>query len=261
MNNYGVKYGYTSSDELMGEVSIDKGQLMSGYTIGILVQDVRYPLIPGNVVNAYTYDYPVRMEIVEGANQSRVHTADRTLIPQIVEACEKMTKQGVRAIVGGCGYFGNFQKDVANAVDVPVYLSSIIQIPWIRVGLAPDDEIGIICADIDNITDYLFEQCNVTSEERGKCQIVGAGDMPEFSALLEGRGEFKNKTIRDELVNLALEHVREHPNIRAILLECSDMPPYSAAIQKAVGLPVYDFITMIDFVHKAVAQKPYQGFI
>ena len=134
-NNYGYSYGYTSSDALDGRIYIQKGQIISGYTVGILVQDVHYPLIPGNVVNADTYKYPVRMEIVPGANQKRMHTGDMTLLPDLIESCHRLEEQGVRAIVGACGYFGNFQKMIAESVNVPVYLSSVIQIPWIRAGL------------------------------------------------------------------------------------------------------------------------------
>ena len=255
------EYGYTSSKELRGCVHSNEGQLMSGYTIGILVQDVHYPLIPGNVVNACSYNYPVRMEIVPGANQNRVHSGDSSLLPNIIKTCELLVSQGVRAIVGGCGYFGNFQKEVADAIDVPVYLSSIIQIPWIRAGLGTDGEIGVICADIESFTDDMLSQCSVSEADKARCHIVGAGDKPEFSSLLERRGFFDNSVIEKELIELATNLVDTHPKIKAILLECSDMPPYSALVQKAVKLPVYDFMTLIDFVHLAVAQKPYYGFI
>ena len=255
------EYGYTSSEELRGMVHSNKGQLMSGYTIGILVQDVHYPLIPGNVVNACSYNYPVRMEIVPGANQDRVHSADSSLLPRIIKTCELLVSQGVRAIVGGCGYFGNFQKEVADAIDVPVYLSSIIQIPWIRAGLGNDDEIGIICADKKSFTDDILSQCLVGESDKKRCHIVGAQDMPEFSSLLNRRGSFDNSIIEKELVELATNLIDTHPKIKALLLECSDMPPYSAVIQRAVRLPVYDFMTLIDFVHSAVAKHPYYGFI
>ena len=36
---------------------------------------------------------------------------------------------------------------------------------------------------------------------------------------------------------------KEHPTLRAFLLECSEMPPYADAIRAATGLPVYDAIT------------------
>lgn len=259
--NYGYTYGYTSSDELDGRIDIAKGQIISGYTIGILVQDVHYPLIPGNVVNACSYDYPVRMEIVPGANQQRVHGRDKSLLPELIKTCRLLESQGVRAITGACGYFGNFQRDVSEEIDLPVYLSSILQIPWIRAGLKSRDEIGILCADIRNLSDHLFDQCGITQADRERCHIAGAGDRPEFSALLERRGYFDNRKLEAELVDLAVELTNRHPGIRAILLECSDMPPYAAAIQKAVKLPVYDYMTMINYVHAAVAQRPYYGHI
>jgi hypothetical protein len=44
-------------------------------------------------------------------------------------------------------------------------------------------------------------------------------------------------------------------------MESSDLPPYEADIQREVGLPVYDFITMIRWAHMATTQRPYDGFI
>ena len=259
--NYGYQYGFVSTKELDGEVRIGSGQFVSGYAIGILIQDVHYPLIPGNVANASTFRYPVRMEIVKGANQKRVHTYDETLLDELKAACKRLESQGVRAITGACGYFGHFQKEASKAVHIPMYLSSIMQIPWIRAGLRDDDEIGILCADIGCFTDHLFDQCGVGEEDKKRCRIAGAGNLAEFSALLERRGSFNNHALEGELVSLAKELKLKYPRIRAILLECSDMPPYAAAIQKAIQLPVYDYITMINFIYSSVAHRPFYGFI
>ncbi|NLZ56065.1 MAG: aspartate/glutamate racemase family protein [Clostridiaceae bacterium] len=254
-------YGFWGPGDGNRRVHITKGQLVSGATIGIMVQDVHYPLIPGNVVNADTYTYPVRMEIVPGANQARMHTGDETLLPSLIETAEKLVLQGCRAIVGACGYFGHFQKGVADSVDVPVYLSSIVQVPWIRVGLKDGQKIGIICADRKNLTERVFDACGVSHDDQARCRIIGAGHLPEFSALLERRGHFDNGILKDELIQLSKQLIADNPDIGALLLECSDMPPYSAAIQAEINLPVYDFITMIDYLHSVVAHKPYYGFM
>ena len=254
-------YGYWGPGDGNERVYITKGQLVSGSTIGILVQDVHYPLVPGNVVNADTYNYPVRMEIVDGANQARMHTGDSTLLPALVETAKKLELQGCRAICAACGYFGHFQKQVADRVDIPVYLSSIVQVPWIRVGLKEGQKIGILCADRKNLTKRVFDACGVSEQDQNICCIAGAGHLPEFSALLERRGHFDNGILREELIQLTKSLIAENPDIGAILLECSDMPPYSAAIQREIKLPVYDFITMINYVHSVVAHKPYYGFM
>lgn len=253
-------YHYWGPGDGDERIYIQKGQLVSGFTIGILIQDVHYPLLPGNVANADTYAYPVRMEIVPGANQARIHTADVSVLPALMETAKNLELQGCRAICAACGYFGNFQSRVADQMDIPVYLSSVVQIPWIRVGLRRDQKIGILCADRQNLTPNLFESCGISEEDQRRCVIAGAGHLPEFSALLERRGHFHNGLLRQELIELARELVAAHPDIGALLLECSDMPPYSAAIQEAVQLPVYDFITMINYVHSVVAHKPYYGF-
>ena len=47
----------------------------------------------------------------------------------------------------------------------------------------------------------------------------------------------------------------------AVLLECSDLPPYAHAIQREIGLPVFDFVTMISYVHSSVVRRPYDGWM
>jgi hypothetical protein len=46
-----------------------------------------------------------------------------------------------------------------------------------------------------------------------------------------------------------------------LLLECSVLPAYEAAIQKATGLTVFDFITMINYVDTALLKKSFAGFM
>ena len=254
-------YGYVDASNDDSNYSITENQWISGYTVGIMLLDVHYPLIPGNVVNAYTYGFPVRHMWVPGANQARMHTGDESLLPELINTAKQLEIEGCRAICGACGYFGHFQKRVADAIDIPVYLSSIIQVPWIRAGLKKDQKIGILCADGKNLTKSLFNACSVSNDDFNRCVCRSAGHLPEFSAVMERRGSFNNKIVREEIVNLATELVRENPEIGAILLECSDMPPYAAAVQAAINLPVFDFITMIKYVHSAVAQRSFQGFM
>lgn len=254
-------YGYVSPANDDKTYFITKDQWISGYTVGVMLLDVHYPLLPGNVVNAYTYGFPVRHMWVPGANQDRMHSGDDTLLPELVKTAKQLELEGCRAICGACGYFGHFQERVADEIDVPVYLSSVVQVPWIRAGLKKNQKIGILCADGHNLTQSLFAACGVSEEDYKRCVYKSSGHLPEFSAFMERRGTFNNKKVRDEVVGLAKEIVAENPEIGAILLECSDMPPYAAAIQAELHLPVFDFITLIKYAHSAVAQRPYEGFM
>ncbi|HIH78103.1 MAG TPA: hypothetical protein HA341_04165 [Halobacteria archaeon] len=55
--------------------------------------------------------------------------------------------------------------------------------------------------------------------------------------------------------------VNDEPTIKAILLECSDLPPYGRAVQEAVALPVFDFVTMINYVYSGLVKKRYEGIM
>ncbi|MGH2492468.1 MAG: aspartate/glutamate racemase family protein, partial [Candidatus Limnocylindria bacterium] len=39
--------------------------------------------------------------------------------------------------------------------------------------------------------------------------------------------------------------LREHPDVGALVLECTNYVPYSQAIRRATGLPVYDLYTLV----------------
>jgi hypothetical protein len=64
--------------------------------------------------------------------------------------------------------------------------------------------------------------------------------------------EVELAAIEREVIGTALAALAKHPNIRAFLLECTDLPPFSAAIRRQTGLPVFDFITMVNYIHSAV---------
>jgi hypothetical protein len=82
-------------------------------------------------------------------------------------------------------------------------------------------------------------------------------NQASYGEAIEETGELDSNKIRTEIVESAKEFVRGHQGIRSILLECSIMPPYSAAIQAATNLPVYDFVTMIKHTSSAIKAKQF----
>jgi len=253
-------YGFMPGPEQVNtQISIPKGQAIAGNAIGILVLDLWYPYLPGNVANASTYNFPVQYKILRGSTIPQILSADPTLLDLIVEGGRELEKQGARAIVGACGYFGNYQKEAAAILDVPVFLSSVLQIPIIRRGLKPNQKVGVICAVADSLTPKLLSQCGI--DDLSNIVIAGAQDLPEFQNILQCTGSFNSYEIEQQLVELVKQLVNNNPDMGAILLECSDMPPYAWAIQEAVRLPVFDFTTMINWVYNAVVRRPFAGFM
>ena len=240
------------------ETHMNPGQAIAGSAIGIVVLDLWYPYMPGNVANASTFRFPVTYKILKGTSGPQIARADPAILDIIIEAGREFQVQGIRALIGACGYFGSYQKDVSAALDIPVFMSSLLQTPMIRRSLKPSQKVGVLCAMSYAFTPELLGQCGVDGAD---LVFTGAENLPQFRNLIEGTGHFDSCRLEQELVGLAEQLVEEHPEIGAILLECSDMPPYAWAIQNAIKLPVFDFITLIDWVQRAVVRRPFAGFI
>ena len=54
-------------------------------------------------------------------------------------------------------------------------------------------------------------------------------------------GVYNASRITKVLGTVARKGIAKHPEIGAIVLECTDLPPYAAKIREAVNLPVFDF--------------------
>ena len=229
---------FVNSQDLAGTFSVP-AHFTSGHAIGVIAVDLKYPKLPGNVVNATTFDFPVLYKKVEFDIELLFEGAPE-LEMVVVEAAKELEAEGVRAIVGACGYFAHFQKQVADAVSVPVFLSSLCQLPLIKLGLKQDQKIAVFAASADNIQDV--------------------GSMESFAPIRWGEETLDNKWLTEDLEKTAHDLVEQHREIGAILLECSDLPPYAYAIQAATGLPIFDFITLIKWAHSAVVQTPYYGY-
>ena len=244
----------------MGVVKAVRGQVSYGEAIGILLLDTYIPFIPGDVGNASTYSFPVRFKTVQGASVQRMlKEADPKLLQPFISAGMELVEEGVKAITGDCGFMALFQKEMADALPVPVLMSSLLQVPFISRTLRQGEKVGIVFADSGTIRK---EHSVNTGVDESTIAIAGMQNEKEFrDGILLERGYFDPALVEQEVVSVVKKLVGENNSIGAILLECSDLPPYSGAVQRATGLPVFDYVTMINFVYSALVKKPFCGFM
>lgn len=229
-----------------------------GHAIGIILLDCVQPNIPGDVANASTYTYPVLFEHAAGLTPTAAKTGDPQCLGAAVEAARRLEAQGVKAITSNCGFLLYAQDEVAAAVSVPVLMSSLMQLPTICASLSRDRAVGVITADARLLTDRLLRQSAGSFADR--IRVAGMQDGPEFQrAILEQAGSLEPERLSEEVVAVAKSLQQLYPEIGAYLLECALLPPYSSAVQQALELPVYDFVTQTDWLFHGTHQRGYQG--
>jgi Asp/Glu/hydantoin racemase len=236
------------------------GKRIYGHAIGILMLEARFPRIPGDMGNATTWSFPVLYKVVENATPDAVvRRGDRALLTPFIEGARELEREGVRAITTNCGFLAMFQQKMAEAVNVPVFTSSLMQLPLVHMMLRPGQKVGIITIYAPSLTQ---SRLAAVGADRVPNIIVGTETEEEFSrALLNNEPELDVEKSRHELVGTAKRLVADHPDVGAIVLECTNMPPYAAAIQEEVGLPVFDIYTLVHMVYRAVVRRPFSGYL
>ena len=230
------------------------GKSIYGAPLGILMLEARFPRIPGDMGNGETWPFPVLFRVVRGASPERVVIEGaRGLLPDFIAAAQDLVSLGAEAITTNCGFLSLFQRELAEAVQVPVATSSLMQVPWVQATLPPGQRVGVITVNKAGLTPRHLEAAGVPLDT----PVVGT----------EGGREFFRVLIKSEAVDMDLDLVEQdildagralvaaHPEVGAIVLECTNMPPYAAALRDAIGLPVYDIYSMITWFHAGIRPR------
>ncbi len=260
---------YQDRDRGIDAIRTRKNHTCYGMGIGIMVLDDAYPGFPGDVRNASAFPYPVQYEIADGVdNYTLVWAADKTPCREpILRAAKRLERMGCRAIAAECGYFAYFQKDVAGAVAVPVFMSSLLQVPFIQQVIGPRKTVGIVCAQKRFLSDAHLT--NVGIDLHSNFTVAGAQDeydCPEFDNLWdhEKRPDVPAidyaKAERD-LIRVCRDVVDKNPTIGALMLECTGMQPFARAVQRIVDLPVFSWGTLLDYAYSVVVHRDYYGHV
>jgi aspartate/glutamate racemase len=225
--------------------------------IGVLGLDTSFPKIPGHIRNPATFDFPVAYKVVAGATAERVvRQADPRLLEPFVEAARELEAEGAAAITSACGFLALFQRELADAVGVPLYASSLVQVPMVARMLRTDQKVGVLVARKASLTRRHLAA--VGAEDVPVC-VAGMEDQPEFrEVMLEARRpELDADRLGREVLGVAERLTRDAPEVGAIVFECTDLAPFAAAVQARTGLPVLDIVTLTEMVHHGLTRRPY----
>jgi Asp/Glu/hydantoin racemase len=234
------------------------GKSIYGAPLGILMLEARFPRIHGDMGNGATWPFPVLFRVVRGASPEKVVLQGATgLLPDFIDAARDLVDLGAEAITTNCGFLALFQKELSAAVGVPVATSSLMQVPWVQATLPPGRRVGIITVSSTSLTPAHLSGAGVALDT----PIIGTETGAEFFRVLI-KAETQDMDIalaERDIVEAGKKLVESHPEIGAIVLECTNMPPYAAALQAAVGRPVYDIYSMITWFHAGLRPRQFNG--
>jgi Asp/Glu/hydantoin racemase len=229
---------------------LEGGSTLYGHAFGVLMLDTRFPRPKGDVGNATTWPFPVRHKIVRGAEPYRViGETEQELLKPFIDAARELVDEGVRAITTSCGFLAIFQRELADAVPVPVLTSSLLQVPTAAAMIGSERRVAILTGR-DELSERHFNGVGWSSD---KIPVVVKAFDPDstFANVYSPRitevvrPEADQSVLERELVDLANELVTERPDVGAIVMECTNFVPYSQAVRRATGLPVFDLYTLV----------------
>lgn len=223
--------------------------------IGVLCLETSYDKIPGHIRNPATFGFPVLYQIVRGATPERVvRRADQSLIEPFTDAARALESRGAAAITSGCGFLALFQRQLADAVSVPLYASSLIQLPMVHRMLRADQVTGLLVASEESFTPAHLAG-------------VGAQDVPVRVAGLAGQAEFREVVLDGRRTALDAGRLRAEVlaeagrlqsgdrELGAVVIECTDLAPFAADVADLLGVPVFDIVTLTRMVHQSLVHR------
>ncbi|MFN3853878.1 MAG: aspartate/glutamate racemase family protein [Phreatobacter sp.] len=230
------------------------GKAIYGAPLGILMLQARFPRIAGDMGNGTTWPFPVLYRVVRGADPERVVLGGAAgLLPDFIAAARDLVDLGAEAITTNCGFLSLFQKELAEAVNVPVATSSLMQVPWVQATLPPGQRVGVVTVSRASLTPAHLAAAGVPAD----VPLAGTENGREFfRVLIKGEKEDMDIGLAEaDIVDAGRDLVARHPEVGAIVLECTNMPPYAAALAEAVGRPVYDIYSMITWFHQGLRPR------
>lgn len=226
-----------------------------GAGIGIIVLDTGFERLPGDIANAWTWRFPVQYHVVSGVRPQDVIEGDpERALQAFYDAIDRLTALGVDGIATSCGFLAAVHPQLLAHSTVPVASSSLMQIPLVLQTLPAGQTVGVIVSDRKAMTDRHF------------CNVGAPTGLPMGELAFDGpiRANMRNNAARvsyaeqeRDVLQTVERMLAETPSIGALVSECANLPPYSRAIERTFGVPVYDVVSLVEWLYAGL--KP-RGF-
>jgi Asp/Glu/Hydantoin racemase len=241
--------------------SFSGGKNVYGVPLGVLMLHSKFPRVPGDVGNASTWPFPVLYRVVHGASPDRVvrrlHEGD--LLEPFMAAARELERAGTSLVTTNCGFLVLFQERIQEQLGVPFVSSSLLAVPWLQALLPAGKRVGVLTIERSSLTARHLAAAGLPED----VPVVGMEEVGGYflEAILGDGDELDFRRARHEHVAAAQLLKARNPEVGVIVLECTNMPPYAAAIRDETGLAVHDLTTVIGLLVGAHRRRRFDGWM
>lgn len=237
-------------------MNIQSGCSFYGQDIGVLVFSGTAPRIPGDAGHAATFSYPVRFQIVEGSFSDLIDGSPR-IYRELFRACQALKQQGIRGIVGDCGLWSLYQEEVSAKLGIPFVGSSLCQIPTVWQIIGGCGSIGIITGHSDYLKEVHLH--NSGWQDFMRLSVQGMQCMQHFAEIVIHGNKSLDRTLMRRDVLAAAESLRQNtPELRAVIMECSNLATYSRDVAEYLNVPVFDTVSAANLLYHSLNPPKYK---
>ncbi|GAB4224999.1 MAG: aspartate/glutamate racemase family protein [Kiloniellaceae bacterium] len=214
-------------------------------TLGILMLRTSFPRPPGDVGNPATWPWPSRDKVVQPADVAAVvrdGPLPAALVEAFITAGRELVEEGADLITTSCGFLVTAQRALEDALPRPVVTSSLLQIPALQASLPADRRVGVITFDARRLGAAHLAAAGAPADT----PVAGLPfDGALYRMIAEDRPELDAAAAEAEVLAVGRALRAAHPDLGAVVLECTNLPPYRAALAADLGLPVHDLVTLL----------------
>lgn len=226
-----------------------------GPLIGIIVLDTGFRRLPGDIAHTGTWPFPVQFRVVRGVKPRDVIEGDpERSLDAFREAIDDLVLLGCTAITTSCGFLAALQAQLTAYSPVPFLSSALLQIPLIERILPAGKKAGLIVSDLDALTELHFSGVGASG---GLPMAALPFNGPLLRNMREHATEIDADAQQADVMATVAELLSRHPDVGALIFECANLPPYSAAVSRRFSLPVYDIVTLVQWMNLSLTPPAY----
>jgi hypothetical protein len=129
-----------------------------------------------------------------------------------------------------------------------------MQVPLVQSLLPPGKRVGVLTISAATLSpDHLL-----AAGAPADLPVVGTDEGREFTrAILGDEPELDVAAAEQDILEAGDRLLARHPEIGAVVLECTNMAPYARALSERLKRPVFDIVSLVTWFHAGLAPRDF----